>query len=851
MLRAALRSLLQHKLRLSLTLLAIVVGVAFVAGTYIFTDSLKKSFDALFQAPQPDVTVTVGAGVPQAGQGGGGGGGGAGDQVATLPASLIPTVAAVEGVAAAYGTVGANGALVIGADGKVVGQAGPPARGTTWVPDSSISSLTLANGEAPTGPDQVALLEATAEAAGVGIGDTVRLETPAGTMRPTVVGLVTRGVSGSDGSTLAVFDLPTAQRQLLQTTDAVTGISVRADPGVSQDDLAARITAVLPDDVRVLTGAQRSADIAERLESTFSFINTFLLAFAFIALFVAIFLIFNTFSMLVAQRTRELALLRAVGASRAQVRRSVLAEAGVLGLLAAVLGVVGGILVSQGLKLLLRAFGADLPSGPLVIEPRTIVVSLVVGVVVTVISAYVPARRAAIVPPVAAMRDEVSLPVRSLRVRTVVGAVLLILAVVTARLGLGTIEDAERAAQLVGVSALCALVAIIALAPMVGRGVLLVLGAPFAGSAIGRLARENGRRNPRRTAATASALAIGLALMTAIGVIAASTKASVASVIDDTIGADYVVFGAKFQPFTPDVFEAIKDTPGTAAVTFVRQVPMKVQDEQSVLTGVETEKFPLVVDLTMQEGSIAGLGLGDAIVDDATAKELGLKVGATVAGTFVNGTSTLVLRGIYTAAGPYTGYVTTIGTLASIGSRELDSAVYVRAAEDADQDGVRASLDRELAAFPSVTLQDQASLKDQINGQFDRVFGFIYALLALAVIVAFIGIVNTLALSVHERRREVGLLRAIGTSRPQIRRMVVLEAVLISVFGAALGVALGLVYGSLLQKVLEPQGITQLAIPTGQVGLFLALAVVGGLVAALWPAFTASRLDVLKAIATE
>jgi putative ABC transport system permease protein len=385
---------------------------------------------------------------------------------------------------------------------------------------------------------------------------------------------------------------------------------------------------------------------------------------------------------------------------------------------------------------------------------------------------------------------------------------------------------------------------------MVGRGVLLVLGAPFSGSAIGRLARENGRRNPRRTAATASALAIGLALMTAIGVIAASTKASVASVIDDTIGADFVVFGAKFQPFTPDVYEAIRDTPGAATVTFVRQVPMQVDGEQSVLTGVEPEKFPQVVNFTLQSGSL-DLALGDAIVDDVTAKELGLKVGEKIEGTFVNGTSTLVLRGIYTAAGPYTGYVTTIGTLSSIGSRELDSAVYVRAAPDADLGSLRAALDAELAAFPTVALQDQASLKDQINGQFDRVFGFIYALLALAVIVAFIGIVNTLALSVHERRREVGLLRAVGTSRPQIRRMVVLEAVLISLFGAALGVVLGVVYGSLLQKVLEPQGITDLAVPGDQILLFLALAVVGGLLAALWPAFTASRLDVLRAIATE
>ena len=849
MLRAALRSLLQHKLRLALTLLAVVVGVAFVAGTFIFTDSLKRSFDALFTTPLPDLTVTADSGLGN--NPGGGGGPTAGDAVPTLPAADIARVASVPGVAQAYGVVNADGAIVIGSDGKVVGEPGTAARGSTWVPDSTIYPLTLTSGSAPSGPDQVALLESTATSAGVALGDTVRLSTPGGDVRPKVVGLVTRGISGSDGGTLAVFDLATAQKLLLQAPAKVTGVVVKAEAGQNQEALAVAVKKELGKGVQVQTGAQRSKDIADRLQTAFQFINVFLLTFAFIALFVAVFLIFNTFSMLVAQRTRELALLRAVGASRGQVRRSVLAEAAVLGLLAAALGVVGGILVSLGLRALIGTFGAQLPSGPLVIEPRTILVAVVVGVLVTVVSAYVPARRAAVVPPVAAMRDEIELPTRSLLVRTVIGALLLALAVITAQRGLSTPDDGTRAAQLVGVSALCALVAIIALAPMIGRGVLRVLGWPFSGTAIGRLARENGRRNPRRTAATASALAIGLALMTAIGVIASSTKASVADVVDTTIGADYIVFGAKFQPFSPTVYDAVRDTPGASVVTYVRQVPIKVKDDQSALTGVEPGKFTQVVDLTMVSGSLSNLALGDVAVDDKTAAEVGVKVGDTIKGTFVNGTGTLVVRGIYQEAGAYQGWISSMPTLMSIGARELDTAIYVKAASESDVATVRDELDRRLAPFPTVTLQDQASIKEQINSQFDRVFGFIYALLALAVIVAFLGIVNTLALSVHERRREVGLLRAVGTSRPQIRRMVVLEAVLISLFGAALGVALGLVYGALLQRVLEPQGVTVLAIPGGQIGWFLALGIVGGLVAALWPAFTAARLDVLRAIASE
>ena len=849
MLRAALRSLLQHKLRLALTLLAVVVGVAFVAGTYIFTDSLKKSFDALFSAPQPDVTVQVDSALAQSGPGQGGP---STDQAPTMPASLVDTVAKVDGVAAAYGVVSSDGALVIGSDGTVVGANGPPARGGTFVPDPKISPLTLAQGRAPQGAREVALLESTATAAKVGVGDTVTIDTPAGGLvELSVVGIVSRAIGGSDGSTLAVFDLPTAQKLMLGSTTGVTSIAVASDGSVSQDVLAKRISVVLPEGTTTQTGAQRSSQIADRLATAFGFINTFLLAFAFIALFVAVFLILNTFSMLVAQRTRELALLRAVGASRGQVRRSVLAEAAVLGLVAAALGVAGGIGVSQLLRLLLKGFGADLPAGPLVVEPRTIVVSLVVGLVVTVASAYVPSRRAGVVPPVAAMRDEVSLPVRSLRVRTIVGIVLLLVATLSAVLGLSNTDDVGRSSQLVGVSALCALVALIALAPILGRAVLLVLAAPFSRSTVGRLARENGRRNPRRTAATAAALAIGLALMTAIGVLASSTKASVAAVVDQTIGADFVIFGVKFQPFTPDVYQAVKNTPDASVVTYVRQVPLTVKDKAALLTGVDIEKLPQVLDLQMQSGSIPGLREGDVLVDDATATSLKLHTGDKVTGVFVTGPRALTVTGIYTAAGPYTGYISDYATLTAVGARELDTAIYVKAADGADTDAVRASLDQELTPFPTVSVQDQASLKEQVNGQFDRVFGFIYALLALAVIVAFIGIVNTLALSVHERRREVGLLRAVGTSRAQVRRMVSLEAVLISLFGAALGVGLGLVYGSLLQRVLSSQGVKVLAIPTGQIVWFLVLSVVGGFVAALWPAVTAARLDVLRAIASE
>jgi putative ABC transport system permease protein len=846
MLRASLRSLFQHKLRLVLTVLAIVAGVAFVAGTYIFTDSLKQAFDRLFLVNQPDVTVSARNQLdPTAGAGG------RGASSLTLPDSLIGTVRAVHGVKAAYGVVRGEGAVVLDKSDNVVGQAGQPARGTSWVPDTALSSLTLVAGKAPVGPDQVVLLESTATAAGVGVGNTVHLETPRGRRDPVVVGLASRGIAATDGSTLVVFDLATAQQLLLEKPAQVSAIVVSAQPGVSQSALVADITKVLPKDTTARTGQQLSADLANSLESAFTFINTFLLVFALIALFVACFLIYNTFSMLVAQRTRELALLRAIGASRGQVRRSVVGEAVVIGLVSSALGLVGGIGISQLLRILFSQFGATLPAGPLVIEPRTVVVSTVVGLVVTVVSAYLPARRAALIPPIAAMREEVTLPTRSLRNRTILGVVLLTLAVLLARHALQITDDVNNAAMFAGLSALATLIATIAAAPVVGRGVLKVLGAPFAWTPVGRLAQENGRRNPRRTAATAGALAIGVALMTSVGVIAASAKASVNQVVNDTIGADFIVLGATFQPFSPAVFTALKGTPGASVVTYSRNAVVSVAGQQSLVTGVQPEQFRQVFAITMTAGAISDLALGGALVDSTTATRDHLMLGQTVTATFVNGPGTLRIDGIYSPSGVTQGFIVNIPTLTSVGSLERDSAVYVRLVPGASAAAVRSELDTRLKAFPSVQLTNQADIKDQIDAQFDRVFGFIYALLALAVVVAFLGIVNTLALSVHERRREVGLLRAVGTSRAQLRRMVILESVLIAVFGGVVGIVIGIVYGVLLQKVLASQGVKALAIPTGQVALFIGLSVLGGFLAALWPAVTAARMNVLRAIAAE
>jgi putative ABC transport system permease protein len=850
MIRAALRNLLSHKLRLVLTVLAIVLGVSFVAGTFVFTDSLKKSFDSLFSQQSADAVVE-----PVSANGQGQGGGGGVDVVQSLPEATVAQVRAVPGVAEAEGFVSSRAAVVLGQDGKPLQGQNPNANGRSWLQDPGLGQISIAQGAPPTRDDQVALDATTASKAGVGIGDPVSIAPPntvagKGVVTLTVSGLVDKALAATaGGGTLAVFTLPEAQRLLLEP-GKVSQVRVRAAPGVSQEVLQQRIETALPHGVQVRTGKQLADETSKRLEDSLGFLNTFLLVFALIALFVATFLIYNTFSMLVAQRSRELALLRAIGASRAQVQGTVLVEAAVVGFIASTLGLLAGLGLAQLLRGLFRAFGAELPAGNLVVSPRTVVATYAVGMLVTLVCAWIPARRAGRVPPVAAMRDDVSIPVRSLRVRAIVAGVLIAVAVLLAAAGLRVQDDATSATQLVGLSALAALVGAIAVAPFAARPLVGLLGAPFRG-AVGRLATENGRRNPRRTAATATALTIGVALMSVLGVIAASATASIDRVIDDTIGADYVVFGVGFRPFSPDVFKAVDGTPGIGVATYVRQSVDRSGDSPVPVTGVQPGPLAQVVHLTFTAGSLADLGLGSAVVDTQTAKDRGLRVGQDVSLVLPNGKTTVKLAGLYEPAAFYRGYIVSLPTLASLGSLERDTALYLRLAPGADPVAVRADLDRRLAGFPTVTLQDQTQFKDEIRSQVNQLLGFLFALLALAVIIAVLGIVNTLLLSVVERTREIGLLRAVGATRPQVRRMITLEAVLMGVFGAVIGVVVGVLYGVLLQRVLEPQGITELDVPGWELLAFVLLGAVGGVLAAVWPAWRASRLDMLRAIASE
>ena len=862
MLRATLRNITAHRLRLVLTALAIVLGVSFVSGTFIFTDSLKKSFDTLFSQRGPDVVVEPTDLQPS---GGGGGGPGGASPERWLPNSTVATVSGVPGVAAAEGYVSTRAAVLLGADGKPLGGQNASSNGRSWLADVRLNPLSVAVGRAPQGPDEVAIDRVSAEKAGVAVGGTISMAPPRvvegqSVVALTVVGILDDSISASfGGGSISAVTLAEAER-LFVGPDRLSSVRVLAEPGVSQEQLAASLREALGAGVSATTGQQQRDRSAQRLQEQLQFLNTFLLVFALIALFVASFLIYNTFSMLVAQRTRELALLRAIGASRAQVQGAVLLEALVVSVVASTIGLLVGLGLAELLRWLFSAFGAALPGGSLVVAPRTIVATYAVGVLATLVCAWFPARRAARVAPVAAMRDDVSVPARSLRTRAIVSAVLVALAAALAARGLSIVDDGGGSATLVGLSALCGVVAAIAAAAFLARPVLGLLGLPLRG-AVARLAVENGRRNPRRTAATSTALTIGIALMAALSVIAASATASVLAVVDETIGADFVVLGVGFRPFPAEVFDAAKGTPGIGLATYVRQTaarPARASSkpaqpgsgERTLLTGVEPESLASVLNLTFTAGTLAPLGSGAVLVDSDLAKANGYGVGDDIVVTLAEGPTTLRVSGIYEPAVFYRGFIVSMPTFDAVSSVEQDTAVYLNVEPGTDAAAVRADLDSRLAAYPTVDVQDQTELKDSVSSQVNSLLGFLFALLALAVVIAILGIINTLLLSVVERTREIGLIRAVGATRGQVRRMVVLESVLIALFGAIVGVVVGVVYGVLLQRALVDQGIGVLAIPWARIAALVLLAAVGGVLAALWPARRAARLDVLRAISS-
>lgn len=848
MLRVTWRNLFARKIRLILSAFAIVLGVAFVTGSLIYTDTLGESFDGIIEGSTADVTVRQeGAGASDDG--------GLTPDSRSIPAATVAELGAAPGAARVDGTVEGQGLFIIDKDGKLVGGQGAPTLAFNYNDAPSITgdpSVTIAKGEEPRGMDEVAIDETTAKNAGYKIGDTVQMVTAGADpqLSAKLVGLAQFAGGGLAGASLVFFDTTTAQAIFLDGKDEYDSVAVTAKDGVSQQELAGQLQELLPAGLEAATGEKIAKETKDVVSQAISFISTFLLIFAAIALVVGTFLIINTFSILVAQRSRELALLRAMGASRRQVTRSVLLESLVVGLVGSTLGLALGFGLAAGLKVLFAQFGLDLAGTALVFAPRTAIAAYAVGVIVTMIAAYLPARRASRISPVAAMRDDIAMPESSLRIRMAVGGILGVIGAVGLTLGLA--GSGKTGAGIVGLGVFAILVAVALMSPVIGRPVLHGLGALYrrAFGTVGILATQNSLRNPRRTAATASALMIGLTLVTTMSILGGSANASIDAGVRKEFTSDYLISSPAFASFSTAIGEQIRQLPETGEVAQTQFVQARIKDDNAFLTAGSATDLKKIYELAMESGSL-GVGDKQIALSKSAAADRSVTVGDTVPLDFPAGEQRARVVGIYEDSNVVGDAVVPFSTLAAAKIPRQDSVVSVNAAEGSSAAALGKRLDTITKDLPMVTVQNQADFIEAQRGSVNQLLALIYALLGLAIVIAVLGIINTLALSVIERTREVGLLRAVGLSRRQLRRMVRLEAVAIAVLGAVLGVVMGLVFGIVLQRALVGEGITDLSIPAVNLVVFVVIAAVVGVLAAVLPARRAAKLNVLRAISTE
>ena len=838
MLRTTIKSLLARKLRLTLSALAVVLGVAFVVGAFVLTDTLGATFTDLFNTVNKNIAVDVRGPVINPSDTDG--------PRRDVSAATVTGLRSVDGVAEVQGNVvDATGDVsVLGKDGKALSANGAPIVAGNWIDSTTLNEQRVVSGLAPRGPTEVVMDGRLADKAGVKVGDTATVFLPTGQQKLTVVGLVqyTSGKDTLGGESYLYFTTDTA-RKLLHV-DGYSDIVVAARDGVSQQELRDRVGASLTGGLEAVTGQQLADEQASDLQEGIGFLNTFLLVFASVALFVGAFIIFNTFSILVAQRTKELALMRALGASKGQVTRSVLLEAVVVGGIASAIGLGAGVGVAIGLQALFGAFGAGLPSATPILELRTVIAAFLVGILVTAAAALLPARRAAKVPPIAAMRDAATAD-RSLFRQTVAGVVLTVAGAVAMTFGL-----TGSGLAILGAGTVLAFLGVALLSPLVSRPVTGGLGLLFSRGLAGKLGRQNSMRNPRRTASTAAALMIGLALVAAVGALGSSLKDTVRKVASDAIGADYIV-SPTAAGMGPDAYGVVEKTPGVGLVTGLRGGRATIDGSDEFPTSLTAGALGNTVQLSMKSGRTSDLAPGTTLIDDDVAKDKKLSVGSTVRVVWEDGSSgSLTVAGVY-ASNELIGKYLVDDSAATHFRQQLYFAALVKAAPGQDVGALRQSLDRAMTPFPNIQVQDQSEFVGEAAKQIDQLVQFFQLLLALSIGIAILGIVNTLALSVLERTRELGLLRAVGMGRRQVKRMVRVESVLVSVFGGVLGLVVGVIFGIALQRALISQGVTELSFPVTQLVVYLLLAGLAGVLAAWLPARRASKLNVLQAVAAD
>jgi putative ABC transport system permease protein len=848
--RTSVRNLLAHKFRLFATALAVTLGVAFMAGTLVLTDTIQKTFDELFQDVFAGTDAVVRA--PAAFEASEG----MGEQRGRVDASIVETVRGVDGVEEAEGQV-MGYAQLIDKEGDAVGNpnTGAPVFGGNWSEVDELNGWNLVAGTAPGADDEVVIDKASADTTDYVVGDTAEVLVKGGPQKVKIAGIAKFGSADSPGgASYVLFTQPAAQK-LVAEPGKFDSVFVVADDGISESQMVDRLTPALPEGTEAVTGEEVTKENQDSIREGLSFFSTFMLIFAVIALLVGGFIIFNTFFITVAQRSREHALLRAIGASRRQVLLSVLLEALAIGVIASIVGLALGVLVAAGLKALLAAFGLDIPAGGIVFAPSTIVISLIAGVGVTLVAAISPARKAGKIPPVAALRDvAVGSTGYGSKQRMIIGALILVAG--AAALGYGLFGSPENALPLVGLGVLLVFFGVTVLGRTIALPLSRFIGWPLprARGIRGQLARENAMRNPKRTASTASALMIGVGLVAFITIFAASTKASFSKTIDDAFTGDFVItspagFGA--GGLDPGLAKKLNEIPEVDKAGAIRVGLAEIDGSSKDLLGVSPETFDLV-DVEPIAGSPADLTSGTIAIHEDVAKDKNLAVGDTVPALFKDtGLQQLRVAMIYGENQPAGDWLLGTATYDENFDDVYDFQVFIKKAPSVDNATALAAIERVTDTYPGADVLDQTEYKENQLQFVDQILGLVYALLFLAILIALLGIGNTLALSVIERTRELGMMRAVGMSRSQLRSTIRWESVIIALQGAVLGLVVGVFFGWALVTALRDEGFNTLALPAGSLIVIMVLAALAGVIAAVWPARRAAKLDVLRAISGE
>jgi putative ABC transport system permease protein len=838
--RKSIRARLGRTIAIALMMTA---GVSFVVGSFVLADSLRSTFGGLFTELVSDVDLEVRATEAFEGDG----------DRDPIDASIADDLADIDGIAVIEPAL-SRFAQLLDQDGDVVATTGGPALGRSYIGDDGLQGVTLKDGRPPTGPDEVVVDKATADRVGYVIGETVSYLTDTGTHTATLTGTI--GAADSDGflgASVVAVDIPTAMEKF-GSEGKVDAIDIGLTGGADADAVQAAVEAIVPDRTEVVTGELLAEEGQSDVDGFISVFGTGLLIFAFITTFIVAFIINNIFQITIGQRLRELALLRAVGASAKQVRRMIVSEAFVLGLIATLLGLVGGIGVSRLIVWLFNQAGAGFPDTNTVLAPRTFVAAALVGIGVTMLSVFIPARRASTIPPVAAMRPELGFDALK-KQQLVVGTTVTLVGIALLIIGL-FVQPGSTAlwASLAGIGALMLFLGVASISSTIAAPVTRAIGWPVAKlfKVPGALARDNVARAPRRTSSSASALMIGVALVSAAAVFASSLRATITDILDNAITADYIVTDPNFFGLSPAVADGLAALPELEAVTPIRGFGAQVDGDSKGFGAINPDAFEKLVDPDLQDGQIAGLGLNEVLIHSDPASDLDKGVGDTIDVLWQNGDeASLTVAGVYANA-TFGNWLISLDTLEAVSDAPArDFFIIAKLAEGVAPADGDIAVAAATAEFPQADVQTNAEFRKSQEDQINQLLIIITVLLLLSIIIAVLGIAITLALGVFERTREIGLLRAVGMNRRQLRRSVRWEAVIVSTFGAFVGIVLGTFLGVVASLAVPDDVISKLAFNPAIIIVVLIFAILAGLLAALYPSFKASNMNVLEAIATE